>query len=492
MEIVIIGSGFAGLGMAIRLAQAGYRDVVVLEAAGDVGGTWRDNTYPGAACDVPSHLYSFSFAPNRGWTSSYSTQAEILAYLRDCAARFAVYDRIRFDHEVTACDWDEDEGRWTVTTTHGTLSARFLISGTGPLTEPSVPALPGIDGFAGEVWHSARWNHDVDTDGVSVAVVGTGASAVQFVPELQPRVAHLDVYQRTPPWVMPRDDRRFSPWQRRAFRFAPAQLAARARIYWTRELYFLTFKSWARHRTPAEPVARAHLAAQVPDRDLRATLTPDYAIGCKRILLSDDYYPALIQPNVTVVSAGIERVTRTGIVDRTGTERRADVIVLGTGFRATDPPVARIIRGRGGVRLRDAWSGGMAAYKGTTVAGYPNLFLLVGPNTGLGHTSIVYIIESQIPYVIGALAAARAEGASELEVRADVQGQWNDAIQRDLQATVWTTGGCSSWYQDANGRNTTLWPGFSFAYRAAVRRFDPDAYELRARDGSAVPRPVSA
>jgi cation diffusion facilitator CzcD-associated flavoprotein CzcO len=362
VEIVIVGSGFAGLGMAIRLLQSGRTDFTVLERAGDVGGTWRDNTYPGATCDVPSHLYSFSFAPNPHWSKSFSGQAEILRYLRQCAERFGVRPHIRFDHEVTAARWDDIRGRWVIATSRGELTARYLVVGMGPLSEPSVPDLAGLGDFSGPIWHSARWDHATDLDGARVAVVGTGASAVQFVPEIQPRVAHLDLYQRTPPWVLPRRDRRLADWEHRLFGYAPpVQLGVRAAIYWARELGYLTFIGWTARHGPAEKLARAHLADQVADVALRRRLTPSYAIGCKRILLSDDYYPAVSAPNVSVVTDGILRVTATGIVGRDGVERPCDAIILGTGFRATDPPVAALVRGRGGTHLADTWADGMAA-----------------------------------------------------------------------------------------------------------------------------------
>jgi cation diffusion facilitator CzcD-associated flavoprotein CzcO len=480
VEIAIIGAGFAGLGMAIRLRQAGRRDFTVLEQAGGVGGTWRDNTYPGAACDVPSHVYSFSFAPNPEWPTSFSGQADILRYLQDCARRYGIGPHLRFGHEVTAARWEETTSQWRLTTTRGELTARYLIAGTGPLAQPSIPALPGLAAFTGPVWHSPRWDHDVALAGARVAVIGTGASAVQFVPEIQPAVAHLDLYQRTPPWVVPRRERHLKPWEHRLFRrVPPAQMAVRAGIYWSRELSYLTFRSRAEGRNPAHGIARRHLEAQVPDPGRRRELTPRYAIGCKRILLSDVWYPAVTAANVTIVSAGIERVTPTGIVGRDGMERPADAIILGTGFRATDPPAAAFIWGRGGRWLKEAWAGGMAAYKGTTVAGYPNLFFLVGPNTGLGHNSMIYMIESQIRYVLGALAAAAAGGAGEIEVRPEAQAEWNARIDRDMAHMIWTTGGCDSWYLDRSGRNTTLWPGFSFRFRDAVRHFDPGAYDLR-------------
>lgn len=479
VEVAIVGAGFSGLAMAVRLLGAGETDIVVLERAGGVGGTWRDNTYPGAACDVPSHLYSLSFAPNPRWSASFSAQGEILDYLQHCAERFGVTPYVRFGHQVTSMRWDSDAQRWRVETSGGDFSARYVVSAQGPLTEPSLPQVEGLGDFGGEVWHTARWRHDVDLAGATVAVVGTGASAVQVVPELAKVAGHLDVYQRTPAWILPRRSKPIPRWQQRAFALAPPlQLALRAAIFWSREATYLSFGRWARGRNPAQRMALAHLRASVPDPALREALTPDYAIGCKRILLSDDFYPAVSSPHVELVARAVSRFSATGVVDAAGVERRADAVILATGFHATDPPSARIVFGEGGCRLADAWAGGMEAHRGTTVAGFPNLFLLVGPNTGLGHNSIVYMIESQVPYVAAAIAATRAAGAVELSVRPDAQAAWSSRVQRAMSSTVWTTGGCASWYLDRSGRNTTLWPGFSWQFRSALRRFDAASYSM--------------
>jgi cation diffusion facilitator CzcD-associated flavoprotein CzcO len=482
VDVLVIGAGFAGLAMAVRLFADGWRNVVVVERAGDVGGTWRDNTYPGAVCDVPSHLYSYSFAPNPRWSHDYAGQAEILDYLRRCAQRFGVRPAIRFHHEVRDARWDEDRSRWSVDTTGGRFAARYLIAGTGPLSEPKLPHVPGLDRFEGPMWHSAQWDHSQELAGRRAAVVGTGASTVQFLPHVASVAAHVTVFQRHAPWVLPRVDREIDATHQRVYHALPAvQQLTRAAIYWGRELLYLGFRDMQRGRRwmgRAERAARAHLAAQVDDPDLRARLTPDYAIGCKRIVLSNDWYPTLQRANVDVVSGGLVEVGPRTVVGADGVERPADVLIFGTGFHAADPPVASLVRGRDGTLLKQRWAQGMFAYKGTTVSGFPNLFLLVGPNTGLGHTSIVYMIESQVRYVGEALAALRSDGATRLEVRADAEQRWNDRIQRDLAPTVWSAGGCDSWYLDTNGRNTTLWPGFSFQYRAAVRHFDPDAYRI--------------
>jgi cation diffusion facilitator CzcD-associated flavoprotein CzcO len=480
VDVLVVGSGFAGLGMAIRLKQAGAADFVVLERAGEVGGTWRDNTYPGAACDVPSHLYSFSFAPHPDWSRSFSGQPEIQAYLERCADRFGVRPHIRFGSELADARWDGDDARWHVTTTAGTaFRARFLISATGALSDPAVPDLPGLERFGGTTFHSARWDHGHDLVGESVAVIGTGASAIQFVPQIQPRAGRLYVFQRTPPWIVPRWERTFTRAERWMFRHLPAtQRLARSGIYWGREAYVLGFAFDPRLLRPAERLARGHLKRQVPDPALRAKLTPDYKIGCKRILISNDYYPSLGQPNVEVVTDGIAEIGSRSIVTTAGAEHPVDTIIFGTGFHVTDIPVAARIRGRGGVVLRDHWREGMSAYRGTTVSGFPNLFLLVGPNTGLGHTSQLVMIEAQIAYVMDALRHLEAAGSgSTVEVRPEALREWNRHIEEAMGSTVWTTG-CSSWYLDEHGRNSTLWPGFTWKFRRATERFDPAAYHF--------------
>ncbi|MGH9116078.1 MAG: flavin-containing monooxygenase, partial [Acidimicrobiales bacterium] len=475
--------------MAIQLRRDGFDDVVVLERGDDVGGTWRDNTYPGAACDVPSSLYSFSFAPNPHWSRSFSSQPEILDYLRGCAHRFGVWDQIRFGHDVRSARWDEAAGRWRVTTSKGVLSARFVIAGMGPLAEPSAPDLPGLADFEGAAWHSARWDHAYDLAGRNVAVIGTGASAIQLIPEIQPTVATLYVLQRTPPWVMARRDRAFTGGEHRLFSAAPAaQLAVRAATYWAREGFFLGFRRMPALLKAAEKIALHQLRAQVRDPELRAKVTPSYALGCKRVLLSDEYYPALVRDNVEVVTDPVAGVRPHSLALVGGSERRVDVIIFATGFKATDPPQAAMIWGRGGKSLAGAWKDGMSAYKGTAVAGFPNLFTLVGPNTGLGHNSMVYMIESQVAYVASALRQMRAEGLGVAEVRPAAEGHWRERVQRDMSSTVWMTGGCASWYLDARGRNTTLWPGFSFQFRRATRRFDPGVYRL---SPAPAPRPAA-
>lgn len=488
VDIAIIGAGFSGLGMAIRLRAAGHDDFVVLERHEDVGGTWWANTYPGCACDVPSHLYSFSFAPNPDWTETYSAQPEIRAYLHRLAERHDLHRSIRLGTTVTGAAWDDAAGRWMLATSGGTLRARVLVAGAGPLAEPRIPDLPGLDRFTGAVFHSARWDHDHDLTGGRVAAVGTGASAIQFVPAIQPQVARLHVFQRTPPWVVPHTARRIGARERALYRRVPAlQRATRAGIYGSRELLVLGFVKQPRAMKLVERVARRHMRAQIDDSELMARVTPDYTIGCKRILPSNRWYPALGSPNVELVTDPIAEVRERAIVTRDGTERTVDAIIFGTGFQAADPPLGRWVRGRDGRRLADAWAGSPRAHLGSMVAGFPNLFLLLGPNTGLGHSSMVYMIESQLDRVMAALRAMRERGAATVEVLPEVQGAYNRELDAKLSRTVWNTG-CASWYLDDTGRNPTLWPDWTWRFRRRARAFDPADHRFApARERAPIP-----
>jgi len=486
-DIAVIGGGFSGIAMAVELLRSGREDFVVLERARDVGGTWRDNAYPGCACDVPSHLYSFSFAPNPEWSSTFSPQPEIRAYLRRVAEEQGVLDHVCFGCEVEEAAWDTETRRWDLVTAAGPLRARVLIAAGGPLSEPAIPAIPGLRDFPGTVFHSATWDHDHDLAGERVAVIGTGASAIQFVPRIQPRVGRLHVFQRTAPWIMPRPDRPITRVERAIYRrFPVAQRLMRAAIYWGRELYAIPLLRAGLSRVIGV-LARRHLRRQVRDPELRARLTPDYAPGCKRILVSDDYLPSLTRPNVEVVTDGISEIRGSRVVTADGTEREVDTIILGTGFHVTDLPIAERLRGADGRSLAEHWDGSLQAHRGTTVAGFPNLFLLLGPNTGLGHTSVVVMAEAQVGYVRRALDRMAAGGAQSVEVRPEAQEAWNTDVQRRMRGTVWTAGGCSSWYLDSRGLNTTLWPDFTFRFIAALRRFDPAEHEL-----SPAPEPARA
>lgn len=475
-RIAIIGAGFSGLGAAIRLKREGIEDFVVLERADDLGGTWRDNDYPGCCCDIPSHVYSFSFELNRAWTRGFASQAEILDYLRRAARKYDVVRHIRFEDEMQSAAWDEHAQRWVIDTTRGRLSAQVLVSATGPLSDPSIPDLPGLGDFAGTVFHSARWNHDHELAGERVAVIGTGASAIQFVPQIQPKVARLHVFQRTPPWVIPRLDHRITPVEHWVLRWIPFSSAlVRTLLYWALEVRVVGFRR-PRLMQAASRLARWHLGRQVPDPELRAKLTPDYTLGCKRILVSDDYYPALTRPNVEVITDGAREVRRHSVVTTSGTEIEVDTIILGTGFHVTDSPAASRVRGRGRLTLAEAWTPSMQAYLGMSVAGFPNLFMIIGPNTGLGHNSMVFMIESQLNYLMGCLGEMRRRGATTVEVRPEVMAAFNQEIDRAMRGTVWNTGRCSSWYLDSTGRNSALWPGWSVGFRRRTRRFEPQKY----------------
>lgn len=484
VDHLIIGAGFAGLAAAIGLEEDGERDFLVVEKASDVGGTWRANTYPGAACDVPSQLYSYSFAPNPEWSRSFSPQPEIWAYIQRVAREAGVLDRFVFDTTVVEAAWDEQAQEWAVETSAGTVRSRTLIVGAGGLSEPRLPDIAGVEDFAGALFHTAEWDHSVDLTGKKVAVIGTGASAIQVVPEIQPVVGHLDVFQRTPPYVLPRSDRAYTRVERFAFRHLPATMRLyREGVYWARETYVPAFTRSRRLGVPAKRLALKNLADHVPDPELRRRLTPTYELGCKRVLLSNTYYPAIASPTVDLVTDPIVRITPAGVVvrDEAGreSERAADAIVVATGFHTTDHPIATRIRGRDGRTLAEVWADrGMAAYKGTTVHGCPNLFWLVGPNTTLGHSSMIFIIESQLAYIRSALRTMRTHRYGTVEPRPEVQSAWNDDLQRRLRHTVWNTGGCSSWYLDEHGRNTTVWPMSTVSFRRLLAAFDLDAYRV--------------
>jgi cation diffusion facilitator CzcD-associated flavoprotein CzcO len=490
VDHLIVGAGFGGLCAAIKLAEDGEHDFVVIEKGGDVGGTWRDNTYPGAACDVPSQLYSFSFAPNPDWSMSYSPQSEIQAYLQRVARESGVLDRFVFDTLVADAAWDEESQRWIVRaegpTGETTYAARTMIAGPGALSAPRLPDIEGIDDFQGEIFHSAEWNHDVDLTGKRVAVIGTGASAIQIVPEVQKVAGHLDVYQRTAPWVIPRNEHRYSRLEKLAFRYVPGlQRAARTAIYWGREAYVPAFTWKPALAAPAKRAALKNIETGIVDPVLREKVTPGYEIGCKRILISNSYYPALAADNCDLVTDPITKVTGSSIVT-TGpsgatTERPIDVLIVATGFQATDLPIAHHVRGRGGRLMADRFAEtGMAAYKGTTIPEFPNLFFVVGPNTGLGHSSMVFIIESQVAYIRDALRTMRVNDYACVEPTEKAFAAWNADLQARMAPTVWSSGGCSSWYLDEHGRNTTLWPRTTFVFRRLLSSFDVRSYAVSA------------
>jgi cation diffusion facilitator CzcD-associated flavoprotein CzcO len=474
-RIVIVGGGFAGIGMAIRLRRMGIESFTLYEAGDTPGGTWRDNSYPGAACDVPSHLYSFSFEPNPAWSRTYGTQPEILAYLLHCVRKYDVGQFIRCRARVAAAQFDEARGVWAIDVdldgARQTIEADLLIAASGPLSRPSLPDIDGLGHFEGRLFHSARWDHDYALEGRRVGVIGTGASAIQFVPRIQPRVAKLTVFQRTAPWVLPRRDRAIEPRLQRLFERVPlAQHIVRSAIYWRLESGVVGFAFNPRLMRGSMKFAQSYLARKIADPELRAKLTPDYLPGCKRLLLSSDYYPALAQPNVELVTSGIREIVADGVITADGLHRPLDAIVCGTGFRFNDADAPFTIIGERGADLGVAWRrDGPEAYLGATIAGFPNLFLIAGPNTGLGHSSMIYMIESHIRYIADCIRALTRNGARTMTVRADVQRAYNDRLQRDFARTVWQSG-CRSWYQTKSGRNTAIWPGFTFDFRRRTRR----------------------
>ncbi len=476
---MIVGAGFSGLGAGIALKRAGIHNFVILEKADGVGGTWRDNTYPGAACDIPSHLYSYSFEPNPAWSRSYGGQPEILAYLEHCATKYGLREHLQFGAHVSRAEYDEASATWTVHTADDrVLRARALILGNGALHLPQIPDLPGLTSFQGTTFHSARWDHRADLTGKRVAVIGTGASSIQFVPEIAAKVAQLDVYQRTPPWIVPKQDRPIGERERRVLAQVPgAHWLRRTGLYWLMEARVLGFAFAPRINQLAEKLVLRHLAASVADPVLRAKLTPAYRMGCKRVLISNDYYPALARPNVDLVTAAIDRIEPTGIRTRDGQLREVDTIIFGTGFRVVDYLSSMRIIGRRGVDLNETWRGSVRNYLGINVSGFPNLMLLMGPNTGLGHNSMIFMIEAQVHYLVAAIQAMQRNGIASLDVRPDVEQAFRAEMTRKLAGTVWTSG-CSSWYMAPDGE-VLLWPGFTFDYWRRTRRIDLRSYEAR-------------
>jgi len=484
VDIAIIGAGFAGLCMAIRLKQAGISDFFIAERADSLGGTWRDNHYPGCACDVQSHVYSFSFAPNPHWSRQFAPQAEIRAYLERCAKDFGVTPHLHFDMALSRAVFDESRQRWALSFANGRqLSARVLISGMGGLSRPALPDIPGLADFQGKSFHSQHWDHGYALEGKRVAVIGTGASAIQFVPQIAPRVAHLSLFQRTPPWILPKPDRELSTAERWLFRHLPfTQRLARSAIYWALESRVIAFARYPKLMKLVQRIAVRHLHRQVAAPTLRKTLTPDYTIGCKRILISNDYYPALARSHVKVVSQAVTRIEADAVISADGVRHPVDCLIFGTGFRATEPLPRGLISGRNGLDVLDAWADGAHAYLGTCLPGYPNFFMIIGPNTGLGHNSMILMIEAQVTYILQALEQMRSQWIETLEIKPEVENRYNERLQQQLQRAIWSTGGCRSWYLDPRtGKNTTLWPGSTWRFRQVTRHFQLSDYKVGAR-----------
>jgi cation diffusion facilitator CzcD-associated flavoprotein CzcO len=480
VEMVIVGAGFGGLGLAIKLLEAGIRDFVILEKDHEVGGTWRDNTYPGAECDVQSHLYSYSFEGKPDWSQRYAGWQEIQRYILAVTEKYGLRPWIRFGQRVNGAHFDAGTGRWTVKVASGaSISARFFVLATGPLHVPQFPHIEGLESFRGKVFHSARWDHGYDLAGKRVASIGTGGSAIQYCPEIAPKVAQLHVFQRTAAWVTPRDTRKYSEGAKRRFaRFPWWRRLHRARLYWTNESrvwpVFHASLSWM-----FEAYARAFMRRQVKDADLAQRLTPDYRIGCKRVLVSNVWYPMFNRPNVELVTDPIRAVTPDGVVTADGVERPVDCIILGTGF-VVDPRIYMRefpVTGLPGRVLADDWKAGAEAYYGVSVSGYPNLFQLVGPNTGLGHNSLVFMIEAQVHYILKCMRELATRRAGWLDVDAQAQARFNARVQQALAGTVWSSG-CRSWYQQDDGRNVAIWPWSTWRYWLATRRMRTQDYHF--------------
>ena len=490
VEVLVIGAGASGIGAAIALLREGL-SFVVLEKAETLGGTWRDNTYPGCACDVPSALYSYSFAPNPEWTRAFAGQPEIRAYLEGVARTFDVTPHIRFGVEVRRAFFRASDGRWHVETSRGTYTANALIAAAGPWHEPKIPAIPGLNSFPGEVFHSARWNHAYDLSGKRVAVVGSGASAVQFVPELAKTVQKLHLFQRTAQWVLPKPDHyvpRAERWLMRTF--PKAQKALRAVEYGALEGFGVGFrKPWILEQV--QRIGRFHLERAVKDPVLRKKLTPDYTLGCKRLLMSNAYYPALTRPNVEVLATEVKEFVGSRVVGADGSAATVDAVIFGTGFHILDMPVAKWVFDAHGKSLSDHWKGSPVAYLGTTVAGFPNFFLLLGPSLGTGHSSAFTILEAQIAYVMDGLRKMRRERVATVDVRPEVMAAYHAEVQEALGGTVYVSGGCTSYYLDSNGKNTFNWPWSTPALERRIHDFDLDAYAVtHARTASAIGVPA--
>jgi cation diffusion facilitator CzcD-associated flavoprotein CzcO len=476
-RVVVVGAGFGGIGMASALTQAGIDDFLVVDRAGDLGGTWRDNTYPGLACDVPSNLYSFSFRPGR-WSRRFPPRQEILAYLRALSEDRGLGPHLRFGSGVAAAEFDERRAVWNLTLEDGgALQAAAVVSAVGQLGRPALPDIAGRDDFTGPSWHSGHWDHDVDLTGRRVAVVGTGASAIQFVPEVAKTAGHVDVYQRSAPYVLPKSDRPYREAEQDFFdRFPVARKADRLRIFLYGELLTSGFVLSPKLLAAPMQLWRRQLGV-ITDPRLRRKCIPDYVMGCKRVLFSNNWYPTLARANVELVTDPIERIAADGVAMAGGATRPADVIIYGTGFKTLDFLAPMSVTGLGGRRLRETWREGAEAYLGITVSGFPNFFMLYGPNTNLGGNSIIYMLEGQIAYVRGALQALEREGLDWLDVRPEVQTAFNGWVDAASRTSVWETG-CHSWYTTASGRNTNNWPDHTFLYRHRVRRFDLARYRV--------------
>jgi cation diffusion facilitator CzcD-associated flavoprotein CzcO len=479
LSVAILGAGAAGLCMAIRLRKAGIESFTILEKGQSVGGTWRDNTYPGSGCDVPSMLYSYSFEPKADWSRKFAGQAEIVDYFEGVARKYGLMPHIRFNTEATEARFDEAAGLWRIRTASGEeIVANVLVSGVGQLNRPAFPKIDGLDAFKGAQFHSARWDHSVDLTGKNIAVIGNGASAIQFVPEIAPKVGKLTIFQRTPNWCVPKADRPFTEREKKLFRAFPWLVRAQRWLTWvTLERNFLAFTQGSFFGKLFEKATLKELETHIADPELRKKLTPDYPAGCKRILLTNDWFPTLARPNVAVETSHIARITENAVVTQDGVSHPADVVIFATGFESTDFLAPMKIVGRGNADLNDVWAAGAEAHRGVAVAGFPNFFMLYGPNTNLGHNSIIFMIECQVNYIGQCVEALQNGKLRYIDVRKEAMAEFNAALQKDMQKTVWAAG-CSSWYKTADGKVTNNWSSFTAKYWWEMRHPDFGEYAL--------------
>lgn len=476
--IAIIGSGFSGICMGIHLKKAGITDFLIFERASEIGGTWRDNTYPGVACDVSSHMYSFSFEPNPNWSRMFSPQAEILQYLKDCVKKYELSDYIKFNTNISSAEFDVKNSQWRIYKQSGeSIIADALVNGMGPLNRAVTPHIKGIESFSGKAFHSSEWDHSFDLTGKRVAVIGTGASAIQIVPNIVKKVKQLYLFQRTAPWVLPKPDRNMSKIEKKLFMYLPfTQKLYRYFIYWVLEASALGLVVNPKLTKLLEMVSLRFLKKSIPDEQLREKLTPKYKLGCKRILLSNDYYTALTLPQSQVITEGIDRVEGNSIITKDGKRNEIDAIVYGTGFNAADYPKEFVVKGMNGKILAEEWKHGPEAYLGTNVKYFPNLFFLIGPNTGLGNNSMIFMIEAQVNYIVQCIKSLRENGYKYLDVKEGTQENYNKELQKKLKNTIWNTG-CASWYQTAEGKNTSIWPGFTFQYWKRMKNLNREDFK---------------
>ena len=477
---IIIGSGFAGLCAAIKLKEQGEHNFIILERNDWLGGTWYDNHYPGAECDVESHLYSYSFEPNPNWSKQFSAQEEILRYMENCAEKYDLKKHLQFNTNITKGVFDEAQGIWNITDDTGkTYSSKVVVSCAGGLSQPSYPDIKGIDTFKGKMFHSAKWDKTFDLKNKTVAVIGTGASAIQIVPAIAPDVKQLHLFQRTPPWIMPKPDKQISSLRKWLYNHLPfTQQLYRGRLYWQHELMAFGFIKNQGLLKLGGKLSLRYLKQSVKDEVLRKKLTPNYVMGCKRVLLSNEYYPALQRSNVEVITDGILQINETGVLTKDGKQRNVDAIIIATGFQAAENVSRFELKGRNGLDMSESWKNGAEAYLGVAVSGFPNFYIAPGPNTGLGHTSMILMIEAQVNLVIESIKALKKKGAKFIDLKKDVQQQYNLEIQEQLSHTVWQNGGCVSWYQMKNGKNVTLWPGFTFTFMKRTKKFEEEKYEI--------------